>query len=233
MLDGKDALTHVNRKNDALRKSGYSVKMHAMAWRLIMRTTTTLLTFEHSRAKGARVDEHALVRTHVVLGRALAPIEEWKNCTKQVTNRKDLSYYSAKQDVIRLKDVIKRLVKEEKVISSHEETATNDEESEPKRKKQKKSNHYLDPKKVGMTVALQNLRKAKKKAAQEKAAAQNNPISSDSNKKTMAEIQSAEGRREVIENLVRMSPQHCAGEFLQQLQSLEGLHQSYENGRLA
>ena len=55
-LDGKDGLACTLRINSALRRSMRSSKMKASAWRMIMQTTPSGLTFEHTRSMGNRID---------------------------------------------------------------------------------------------------------------------------------------------------------------------------------
>ena len=108
MLDGKDALIETIRKNDLLKRSGHSSKMHAQAWRIIVWVTPMGLTFEHTRAMGGRCDENELVRTHSILERTNGPILEWKDYAKNKPKREILKYWTAADAILTYGEVEKK-----------------------------------------------------------------------------------------------------------------------------
>ena len=106
LLDGKDALCQTIRKNDNLRRSQHSSKMKASAWRIIMWTTCTGLTFEHTRPMGARADECKMVQCHSTLGRAYADLESWKDYAIKNPIRSDLKYWTVNNELKTLRELL-------------------------------------------------------------------------------------------------------------------------------
>jgi hypothetical protein len=79
LLDGKDYLLQVIRKDDKKRRSQMSSKMHAAAGRDITWTTPGGLCFEFTKMFGGRISEQKLVELWGKLGCHEANIQEWRN----------------------------------------------------------------------------------------------------------------------------------------------------------
>ena len=88
LMDGKDFIAQVKRKDGKLQRCMYSDKVHAAAARCITWTTPSGLTFEHTYLSTGRVTENALVDLYGRVGRedgspAEAPVEQWRNYAKE------------------------------------------------------------------------------------------------------------------------------------------------------
>lgn len=91
LLDGKDFLLHVRRKDDFPQHTQHSSKMKAAGAHGINWGTGTGLSFEHTKHSGARITETRLVHLWGSLGIIEAPIKEWKDWAKKPENAESLS----------------------------------------------------------------------------------------------------------------------------------------------
>ena len=78
-IDGKDFKTASKRKDGTARREQYSSKTETDASRCLTWSTLAGMIFEYTPLYGARASEKKLQRMWGSLGRANAPLEEWKD----------------------------------------------------------------------------------------------------------------------------------------------------------
>jgi hypothetical protein len=98
LFDGKDTPSETRRKDDTARRTQHSSKMHCSAFRWINFVSPCALSFEHTRAFGARADEVRLVEYFGSYKTEKAPVAEWNNYAKTHPARDVLKYWTLRDE---------------------------------------------------------------------------------------------------------------------------------------
>lgn len=121
MTDGKDGLSETLRKDDPLRRRQNSSKMKASAFRFMNFTSNAGLSFEHTRAYGARVEETALIGLHGSYEKEKAPMEDWKDYANSEAGRERtiLTYWTLLDDIVSPEEALALIENDALVDSSN------------------------------------------------------------------------------------------------------------------
>lgn len=97
-VDGTDTKVEKSRNDPTAAALGYGSKNKEIGARSLNWCTATCLSFEHTKECLARVSEKRLYEHHGSLGKAKAPVKEWKNVAHGLTEKQKICRLATASD---------------------------------------------------------------------------------------------------------------------------------------
>ena len=223
LMDGKDFLVYVRRKNDPVRRRTLSPKVHACAGRCMTWTTPTGLTFEHTKLFGGRATEVSLVKLWGSEGVSKADIKEWKGKFLQKETNKEQRLQTSVDDVD-FSNLTNLDNEEEDHVIEVVEDDGDESNPEDNGREEPEMNHN-----ASYSSILRNLRKKQNEQRKDRIDREGQNQQDTYRKSIFQNIKDMELE---AERALKSSPQHTPEQTIYQLETLERLHREYEGKNL-